>query len=235
MLEISSLSYINFLKNSGINFFLKNNPNNFYQKNIVKKTNKDSDKNIGDINNIKELELFIYKNLSPSNQTLVKSDGIINSNIMFIGGNSTPEELEKGKPIVGHSAILFDKMLEAINLKRKNIFIVNVIPVNLKKNNNTTNKDIFEWLPRIQRHIEIINPKLIVLLGTISAKSVLGTNIDVQNLRNKWHEYKSINIKNSIKCLVTHHPLTLLTNPILKKESWSDLQILQRKIIDEKI
>jgi len=92
-----------------------------------------------------------------------------------------------------------------------------------------------QCLPFLQKHIELIKPKLIVLLGAVAAKSVLSTPLSISKLRGRWHTYKSLYFNEYIQCIATYHPAFLLRSPNYKKQSWEDLQMLQLKIIDENL
>ena len=149
---------------------------------------------------------------------------------MIIGEAPGKEEDEQGLPFVGSAGQLLNKMLSAIQLERKNIYITNAIPWILPQNRAPKDQEILEYLPFLQRQIEILKPKIIYLLGTTAVKAILSTPLNLSDLREKWHDYKSINMNTSVKVLVSHHPSTLLKSPKLKKEAWSDLQMLQKKL-----
>ena len=157
-------------------------------------------------------------------------DGNIKSKLMIIGGAPGRKEDEKGLPFVGSAGQLLNKMLSAIKLERNEIYITNTIPWKLPQNRTPTDQEILEFLPFLQRQIEIIKPKFIYLLGNTAAKAILSTPLSLDTLREKWHDYKSINMDSSVKVLVSHHPSTLLQSPKLKKEAWNDLQMLQKKL-----
>ena len=161
---------------------------------------------------------------------MVLFDGNVQSKLMIIGEAAGKEEDEKGLPFVGSAGQLLNKMLSAIQLERKNIYITNTIPWKLTQNRAPTDQEILEFLPFLQRQIEIIKPKFIYLLGTIAAKAILSTPLSLDELRAKWHEYKSVNMDTSVKVLVSYHPFTLLQSPKLKKEAWGDLQMLQKEL-----
>ena len=149
---------------------------------------------------------------------------------MIIGEAPGKEEDEQGLPFVGSAGKLLNKMLSAIQLERENIYITNTIPWNLPLNRAPTDKEILDFLPFLQRQIEIIKPKFIYLLGTSAAKAILATPLSVDALREKWHDYKSINMDIPVKVLVSYHPSTLLQSPKFKKDAWSDLQMLQKEL-----
>jgi len=231
----SNKEYLEFLKQSGVHSFLQETPNNHVkndhnEKNIA--LNKDK-KKLDEITEIYELIPLInnHKNsLKNTAKNLVLFDGNINSKIMIIGGAPGQEEDEQGLPFVGSSGQLLNKMLTAIQLKRKDVYVTNVLPWRPPQNRTPTDQEILEFLPFIQRQIEIIKPKFIYLLGTIAVKAILSTPLGLDELRAKWHEYKSVNLDTSVKVLVSYHPFTLLQSPKLKKEAWVDLQMLQKEL-----
>jgi len=238
MSEISNISYLKFLKKSGINTFLQNKPNNFYTFNSKKK-NLSISKKINEISSIEELEIFIKEssncNLKKNARNTVIGDGNKKANIMLIGEAPGAEEDKMGRPFVGAAGQLLDKMLTAIKLDRKDVYITNVVPWRPPNNRTPSNEEVLQCLPFLQRHIELINPYFILLLGATAAKAILTTHLSISKLRKNWHDYNTLNLKKSIKCLVTYHPAFLLRSPNFKKQSWEDLQILQKKIVDENL
>ena len=230
-------SYIVFLKKSGIGSFLQEKPRNFYIPNS-KKMNSRSLK-IENISNVDELEFFIKQSsicdLKNHAKHTVIGDGNTRADIMLIGEAPGAEEDKIGKPFVGSAGQLLNKMLSAINLDRNKVYITNVIPWRPPNNRTPSNEEILQCLPFLQKHIELIKPKLIVLLGAIAAKSVLSTPLGISKLRGHWHEYKSLHLNKSILCLATYHPAFLLRSPGFKKIVWEDLQKLQKKIENESL
>ena len=232
MSQNSNISYLNFLKKVGISSFLQNKPNIFYE-NEDDKNNNLSNLDINEIKKLNDLESLIIKsnNLKYKNYSnkITIGDGNENAKI-FIIGESPEEENKKMKPFAGETEKLLDKMLKAINLDKKFVYKSNVVPWLIDKNKKIENIDILKCLPFIQRQIEIINPKIILLMGPIAANAILNSNLDFTNLRSKWHKYKSINLDQTIECLVTYHPKYLIQFPKEKKYAWEDLQMLQKKI-----
>ena len=231
MSQNSNISYLNFIKKSGISSFLQNKPNIFYNKNTD--DDKVIDINFDKVNNIKELELLISKlntiNFQNNPKKYTMGTGNENSKILIIG-EFPEEENMKIKSFSDKSEKLLEKMLKSINLNKQDVYMTNIIPWLIDKNKVIENSDILKSLPFIQKQIEIINPKIILLLGHIAAKSILGSNLDFIKLRGYWHKYQSINIANPIKCIVTYHPKHLLKYPKDKKYAWEDLQMFQKKI-----
>ena len=238
MSEILNTSYLTFLQRSGVTTFLQNSPNNFYTLNTNKKINLISDK-IEDISDIKELEFFLntysHCDLRHRAKKTVIGDGNSKADIMLIGEAPGAEEDKIGKPFVGAAGQLLNKMLAAIKLERDNVYITNVIPWRPPNNRTPSNEEILQCLPFVQRHIELINPKFILLLGSTATKAILSTSLSIAKLRGNWHDYKSFNLNNTIQCLATYHPAFLLRSPNYKKQSWEDLQVFQQKILDENL
>ena len=234
----SNKEYINLLVKSGVHTFQNDLTNNFYDL-----PNKTADiqtikiqKNLENITNISELSITINAFDSPLKQTankLVIYDGNIKSNIMIIGEAPGRDEDEQGKPFVGKAGQLLDKMLSAIDLKREEIYITNVLPWRPPNNRTPTENEILEFLPFLQKQIEIVSPKYIFLMGSTAAKAILATPLSLSKLRGKWYQYKTANIKESIEVLVSYHPAYLLRSPQYKKEAWIDLKMFRKKINNE--
>ena len=229
----SNLSYIKFLRKSGINFFLQDIPKKFYEENKLS-INQNLSENIENINNLKDLREYINNsnicNLKQKANQAVFADGNPLAKIMLIGEAPGAEEDKLGKPFVGLAGKLLDKMLAAIKLDRNLVYITNIVPWRPPNNRTPNDKEILECLPFIQKHIELINPKMIILLGGTATKAVLASPIGITKLRGKWHRYNALNIKNSILTRAMYHPAFLLRSPNYKKQAWEDLQEIKIKI-----
>ena len=121
-------------------------------------------------------------------------------------------------------------MLLAINLQRDDVYITNVVNWRPAENRTPNDDEILEFLPFLQRQIDIIKPKFIFLLGGVAAKAILSTPLALGKLRGKWYEYKSLNLEEGIPTIASYHPAFLLRSPQYKKHSWEDLQMLQEKL-----
>jgi len=232
----SNINYLNFLKKSGVDSFLQNSSNNHYKK---YQDNKKTDKssfflNIREINSLNQLEIYIKKsnscNLKNQATQTVFADGNPHSKIMLIGEAPGAEEDKTGKPFVGAAGQLLNKMLASINLDRNSVYITNVVPWRPPNNRSPSSQEILQCLPFIQKHIEIIQPFIIILLGGTASKAILATTLSITKLRGKWYEYNNLNIKKPISTIVTYHPAFLLRSPAYKKETWKDLLAIQKKI-----
>ncbi len=231
----SNKEYIEFLTQSGVHTFLQETPNNLMEdKKIKTEISEIKDiKRLDEITEIKDLIPLILNHNSPLKKTaknMVLFDGNTKSKLMIIGEAPGKEEDSKGLPFVGRAGQLLNKMLTAIQLDRKDVYITNAVPWRPPQNRTPTDMEILEFLPFLQRQIEIIKPNFIYLLGATAAKAILSTPLSLGKLRGNWHEYKSINMDIAVKVLVSYHPAFLLRSPNFKKEAWIDLQMLKKKL-----
>jgi DNA polymerase len=175
------------------------------------------------------LEAFDGCALKKSATNTVFADGTPAHRIMFIGEAPGRDEDKQGLPFVGRAGQLLDKMLAAINLNRKsNAYITNVLNWRPPDNRDPTPEEAATCLPFLRRHIELVNPGIIVLLGAVSAKHVMGKTDGIMRLRGKWLEY-FVNGQ-MIPVMPTLHPAYLLRRPIDKKLAWRDLQAIRDRI-----
>ncbi len=161
-------------------------------------------------------------NLKKLASNMVFASGNTNSKIMIIGEAPGSEEDRTGEPFVGPAGKLLDLMLASIQLNRKtNFYVTNMIFWRPPGNRTPNKEEINLCLPFVKEHIEIIDPKFIILLGNVAIKSLLCTNRSVTEMRKEKISY-STNYKN-IKCFAMYHPAFLLRNGNMKKETWIDL------------
>jgi len=162
-------------------------------------------------------------------KNIVFSDGNPNSKIMLIGEAPGANEDEEGLPFVGRAGALLDKMLAAINLDRKKVYISNIINYRPPDNRRPTDEEIKRYLPFISKHVEIINPKILVLLGSTAMNALIGNEVVISKMRGKWIEKKFGNCKTSV--IITFHPAFLMRQPAQKKMAWIDLKMIRDKKI----
>tara|TARA_B000000565_G_scaffold240408_1_gene204564 strand:+ start:37 stop:741 length:705 start_codon:yes stop_codon:yes gene_type:complete len=172
-------------------------------------------------------------NLKKQAKNIVFSDGNAKSKIMIIGEAPGANEDEEGLPFVGRAGMLLDKMLAAINLDRKKVYVSNIINYRPPDNRKPTEEEIKQYLPFISKHIEIINPKILVLLGSTAMNALIGKDVVISKMRGKWIEKKFGNCKTSV--IVTFHPAFLMRQPAQKKMAWIDLKMIRDKITKFKI
>ena len=159
---------------------------------------------------------------------LVFSDGNPNAKIMIIGEGPGANEDKEGFPFVGRAGQLLDKMLHAINLSRKNVYITNVVNYRPPENRKPTEKEVDRYLPYLKKHIEIIGPKIILLLGSTAMNAILHNADVISKMRGKWYEIEINNLK--VNSIVSFHPAYLLRQPDQKKFSWIDLKMIRDKL-----
>ena len=229
----SNKKNLEFIVNSGVNYFLQDSPRNWFE-NEKKSELSNPNINTGDkkmkiddvIKDLKDHK----SNLQKTAKNLVVYDGNLNAKVMLIGEAPGRDEDQQGIPFVGRAGQLLNKMLLAINLQREDVYITNVVNWRPPDNRTPNDEEILEFLPFLQRQIDIVKPKFIFLLGGVAAKAILSTPLALGKLRGKWHEYKSLNLDESIPTIASYHPAFLLRSPQYKKHSWEDLQMLREKL-----
>ena len=175
-----------------------------------------------EIENIENCEL--KKNATK----IVFNDGNCESKIMIVGEGPGQKEDETGKPFVGDAGLLLNKMLKSINIERKNVYITNVVNYRPPNNRKPEPAEITKYSNFLRKHISIIDPKILILMGSTAMESLFGTNIKITKERGSW---KDIIINNkTYLCMITFHPAYLLRQPENKKYSWTDLKEIRKKI-----
>ncbi|MCA3268361.1 MAG: uracil-DNA glycosylase [Azospirillum sp.] len=162
---------------------------------------------------------------------LVFSDGVPGAPVMIVGEAPGADEDRQGKPFVGVSGQLLDRMLGFVGLDRtRNVYIANVIPWRPPANRDPTTAEIAACEPFIRRQIELAQPKILLFVGNISTKTLLGTTDGIIKMRGKWRDYASPGLAAPIPVLPSFHPAYLLRTPARKADSWKDLLALQAKL-----
>ncbi len=172
---------------------------------------------------------------SPLRETatnLVFSDGVPGAPVMVIGEAPGAEEDRLGKPFVGASGQLLDRMFASIGLNRaESLYITNILPFRPPGNRTPTDAEIALFLPFVLRHVALARPRFLVLAGGVAAKGVLQSRDGITRLRGRWHQV-SILDGQVLMALPTLHPAYLLRSPIAKRDAWADLLLLQRVMND---
>jgi len=175
------------------------------------------------------LEAFEGSALKKLATSTVFADGTPDCHIMFIGEAPGREEDLAGLPFVGRAGKLLDKMLAAIKLDRKkNVYITNVINWRPPENRDPSPEEAATCLPFLRRHIELVEPEIIIVLGAVAARHVMGRTDGIMRLRGKWLEYYANG--RMVPVMPTLHPAYLLRRAIDKKLAWRDLQAIDEKI-----
>ncbi|MGD8325343.1 MAG: uracil-DNA glycosylase [Sphingomonadales bacterium] len=176
----------------------------------------------------KALEAFDGCPLKKTATNLVFSDGNPEASVMLVGEAPGRDEDLKGLPFVGASGQLLDLMLAAIGLDRNSVYISNTIFWRPPGNRKPTPLETAICLPFIKRHIELVQPKLLVLLGGTSAASLLESQAGITRLRGRWKDYSAG--KTLIPTLPVFHPAYLLRQPALKGLAWQDFLSVKAKL-----
>jgi DNA polymerase len=159
---------------------------------------------------------------------LVFADGNPQARIMFVGEAPGREEDLEGRPFVGRSGKLLDRMIAAIGLDRGNAYIANVIPWRPPGNRTPTPQETQICLPFIQRQIELVNPDVLVTLGNPSTQTLLSTREGIMKTRGRWFDYDTGT--RVIRALATFHPAYLLRSPSYKRMAWQDLRSIAKAL-----
>ena len=175
-----------------------------------------------EIENIENCEL--KKNASK----IVFNDGNCESKIMIVGEGPGQKEDETGKPFVGDAGLLLNKMLKSINIERKNVYITNVVNYRPPNNRKPEPAEITKYSNFLRRHISIIDPKILILMGSTAMEALFGSKIKISKERGIWKEV-IINNKTYLT-MITFHPAYLLRQADQKKYSWADLKEIKKKI-----
>ena len=241
-----NLNLLRKIKLQGVNEIIGNSPKNRLKSNITEDeanlsqndkysnelNNISSLPDLKAINNLDDLKDYMSKfkgcELYKSATNMVFSDGNKSSQIMLIGEAPGHDEDVQGKPFVGRSGKLLNKMLDAIGLSRETVYIANIVPWRPPNNRRPTEEEINICLPFIRKHIELIAPKVLMLLGSTATYALLRNKEGITKIRGKWVDMEFGKLK--VPTLPSFHPAFLLRQPAQKKYSWEDLKMLKKKI-----
>lgn len=157
-------------------------------------------------------------------KNLVFGEGNPNAELMFVGEGPGADEDASGRPFVGRAGQLLTRMIEAIKMRREDVYIANVVKSRPPENRAPEKDEVDACSPFLHRQIAAIQPRLIVTLGNPSTQALLQTRLGITRLRGEFHDFPKIP---SIKVMPTYHPAYLLRSPDKKKEAWEDLKKVQ--------
>jgi DNA polymerase len=160
----------------------------------------------------------------------VFADGDPSGRIMLIGEAPGRDEDLCGLPFVGRAGKLLDRMLAEIGLDRRKVYITNVLNWRPPQNREPSPEEAATCLPFLHRHIELADPKLMILLGSVSVRHVLGLTEGITRVRGKWNLYQSVVLNRAIPVMPTLHPAYLLRQPAAKRLAWRDLLAVAEKM-----
>lgn len=162
--------------------------------------------------------------LGATRTKFVFGTGSPQAEIMFVGEAPGAEEDRQGIPFVGRAGQLLDKILAAMNLRREDVYIANILKSRPPNNRDPLPEEAETCEPYLHKQIELIKPKIICCLGRIAAQRLLQTNMSLTNMRDRWFDYRGTLL------MVTYHPAALLRNPNMKRPTWEDMQKMMKKL-----
>lgn len=176
------------------------------------------------------LERFDGIGLRRTATNLVFADGNPAARVMLVGEAPGADEDRLGLPFVGVSGQLLDRMMAAIGLDRTSFYITNVCFWRPPGNRKPTDTELAAQKPFVERHIELVAPRILVLVGAASAQGMLQTTEGITRLRGRWFEYQAAGLASPIPTLPIFHPAYLLRQPAQKRETWRDLLKLKSRL-----
>ena len=225
---INLIEYYNLIN---ANFLLSNTP---LKRNINNITTSFGGTKLQKLQKLKKsIRLIESCELKKNATNLVFGDGNISAKIMIIGEGPGAQEDAEGKPFVGRAGKLLDKMLESIHLNRTKVYISNVVNYRPPANRRPTEEEIVRYLPYLKNHIEIMNPKILILLGSTALNAIIGNVTVISKARGKWIQKEIGTVKPWI--IASFHPAFLMRQPEQKKLAWIDLKMVRDKIKNLKI
>jgi len=233
LINQNSLNNLKLLNSINYNYSFNKEPINRLKTTINNKINSSSNKKENLIKLKDEFDSINDCKLKDYSTKLVFGNGNIDSPLMIVGGAPGVKEDQSGSVFVGEDGILLDKMLQAINIKKNNAYITYAVNYRTPNDRKPNANEIKRYSKYLQKHVNIINPKILVLMGSVAMESLTGLNEKISIERNKW---KEVIIKNTnYNTIITFDPSYLLRLPENKKYSWQDLKKIKQKIIDLKL
>ncbi len=163
---------------------------------------------------------------------LVFGDGNPTARLMLIGEAPGRDEDRQGLPFVGVSGQLLDVMLGHIGLDRTSVYITNILPWRPPGNRQPTAAEVMACLPFIERHIELVAPKILVFLGGTAAKTLLRRTEGITRMRGRWFDYAPPSSRETVPAMATYHPAYLLRQSPQKRAAWHDLLTIANRLAD---
>ena len=175
----------------------------------------------------REFEDCTRCDLKGSRSAIVFGSGSSDADLMFIGIAPGREEEINGEPFIGAAGDLLTKIIEAIKLRRDDVYLSNLVKCCTADGRNPTEEEILACRPILDRQINAVKPLVICALGDIAARALLDTGEPLFSLRGRFHDYKGVPL------MPTYHPSYILNNPEVKREVWEDMKQIKKKL-DEK-
>ena len=162
--------------------------------------------------------------LAGGRNRVVFGSGSAAAELMFVGEGPGAEEDRQGLPFVGRAGELLTKIIAAIEMKREDVYIANIVKCRPPANREPEADEVEACLGFLERQIDLVRPRVLVCLGRIAAQTLLGDNLPISRMRGNWYTVRGI------ATMVTYHPAALLRNPALKRPTWEDMQKVRDRL-----
>ena len=219
---------IELLNSIGYDYVFNNSPINRLKNKINTPNKLDENKHEKLIKLKQEIDSIEDCKLKKNASRIVFADGNVQSSIMIVGEGPGQKEDELGKPFVGDAGSLLNRMLKAINIEREKVYITNVVNYRPPNNRKPEISEVNRYSKYLKEHISIINPKILILMGSTAMETLIGSNKKISRERGEWKEV--IIKQKTYKTIITFHPAYLLRQPGQKKFSWEDLKTIRKEI-----
>ena len=157
---------------------------------------------------------------------MVFGSGDPNADLLFIGEGPGAEEDRQGLPFVGRAGELLTKIIQAIGLERDQVYIANIVKCRPPGNRDPKPEEVAACRRYLESQIDLIEPKIIVLLGRVAAQTLLGNDLTLGRMRDQWHRVRDVEVR------VTYHPAALLRNASFKRPTWDDMQVVRDRLAE---
>lgn len=230
----------NLLEDIGIDCLLSNLPLNRYEEHqapskklvsspAVVTSNRESSSLSEGLRDLKiTLANFEGSSLKKTAINMVFSDGNPDAKVMVVGEAPGADEDRQGKPFVGQSGQLLRRILSFIGLTIDHVYITNVLPYRPPGNRQPTPQEIQMFLPFLQKHIALIKPKCLLLVGGTACKALLEGQDGITKIRGTWIDLVVPGLDHPVKAMATYHPAYLLRSPLRKKDVWKDMLMVKK-------
>jgi DNA polymerase len=165
-------------------------------------------------------------NLSQRRQNVVFGSGDPDADLMFIGEGPGAEEDRQGLPFVGRAGELLTKIIQAIGFEREAVYIANIVKCRPPGNRDPQPEEVASCRRYLEQQIDLIEPKVIVLLGRVAAQTLLGNDLALGRMRGEWYRVRDVETR------VTYHPAALLRNASFKRPTWEDMQVVRDRLAE---
>lgn len=227
--------YLDYLKNSGVNYILQTDSPGDNLNGIIKAKKEgyllEECKSQASSTLLNELSAEIGDChlcvLGDKRTNIVYGVGNPEAKLVFIGEAPGSDEDQQGIPFIGRAGKLLTKIIEAMNLRREDVYICNIIKCRPPENRDPLPDEILACEPFLVKQLAIIKPKAICALGKFAAQTLLKTETPISTLRGEFHDY------NGIPLMPTYHPAYLMRNPKMKKAVWEDIKVLQKYLLSQ--